>query len=257
MATSENAVMPGISAMASVDGYDKMLNEKKETKTENKENTSVSENRNNPLMSFRSGSSSGVGASASSNVSGPSISDDRARASSNSNQLGSLLAGKSYNNSGRAPVWAAPAMAGVSAFKESEEAKQARLLEEQKRIEEEQAKKLAEEKARASYTSIADSAKTHKSAFFKRAQSTRDTAGEQDSHTSAYGGIVRPSAIVDQERDINKQQTAPAMGAALEGQRPSIMDPNSKVAPTAARPVTGFRGIDNTVEGPEDEQAQA
>lgn len=134
-------------------------------------------------------------------------------------------------------------MANVSAFKESEEAKAARELEEQKRIEEIEAKKAADEKAKAAYTSIADSAKSHKSAFFKRAQTGRDSSSEQDGHVSAYGGIVRPSAIVDQENDANKRMTAPAMGAALEGQRPSIMEPNAKAAPTASRPMAGFKGL--------------
>ena len=257
LASSENTVAPGISAIASAPGYDKALNERKDKNAE-KEPASVSEIKSNPLMSFRSGSSSGVGASASKDTSGPSLSKEQAKASSNSHQLGSLLAGKSYNNSGRAPVWAAPAMAGVSAFKESEEAKEARRLEEQKRQEEEEAKRLADEKAKASYTSIADSATSHKSAFFRRAQSNRDASAEQEEHTSAYGGIVRPSAIVDKERDT-KKMTAPAMGAALEGQRPSIMDPNSKAAPTASRPMAGFKGLggDNSFDGPSDEETLA
>ena len=124
--------------------------------------------------------------------------------------------------------------------------------------EEEEAKRLADEKAKASYTSIADSATSHKSAFFRRAQSNRDASAEQEEHTSAYGGIVRPSAIVDKERDT-KKMTAPAMGAALEGQRPSIMDPNSKAAPTASRPMAGFKGLggDNSFDGPSDEETLA
>ena len=235
-----------------------MLDSKKEKVSESKESSKVSEIKSNPLMSFKSGSSSGVGASASTDISGPSISKDRAKASSNSNQLGSILAGKTYNNSGRAPVWAAPAMANVSAFKESEEAKAARELEEKKRLEEIEAKKAEEEKARAAYTSIADSAKSHKSAFFKRAQTGRDSSSEQDGHVSAYGGIVRPSAIVDQENEANKRTTAPAMGAALEGQRPSIMDPNAKAAPTASRPMAGFKGLDGEIlsDGQSDEDTQ-
>ena len=132
-------------------------------------------------------------------------------------------------------------MAGVSAFKETDEAREARELERQKRIEEEQAKKLAEEKAKASYTSIADSAQTHKSAFFSRAQSNRPAASVNDEeHTSAYGGMLRPAGA-DKDRE-NKSNT-PAMGAALEGQRPSIMDPNVHAAPTASKPLAGFKSI--------------
>jgi hypothetical protein len=137
-------------------------------------------------------------------------------------------------------------MSGVSAFKESEEAKEAREREEQRRLEAEQAKKLSEEKAKTQYTSIVDNVTSHKSAFFKRAQSGRtSTASNQEEHVSAYGGIVRPSAIVDEERDMSKKNTAPAMGAALEGQRPSIMDPKGHAAPTAAKPMAGFRSADN------------
>jgi hypothetical protein len=249
MASNEGGVVPAISALATVEGYDKALEQNAEKQIKSSDADKVK----NPYGTFKSGSSSGVGASASAaSIDGPSISAERAKASSNSNQLGTLLAGKSYNSSGRAPVWAAPGR-NVSAFKESEEAKEARLREEQRRIEEEQAKKAEEEKAKASYTSIADSAKTRKSAFFKRAPVSRDTDNSaQEEHTSAYGGIVRPSAIVDEERDIKKNMTAPAMGAALEGQRPSIMDPNSKAAPTASKPLAGFKGSDNTVNREDD-----
>ena len=156
-----------------------------------------------------------------------------------------FIAGKNYNNSGRVPVWAGPG-ANIAAFKETDEAKEARRLEEQKRIEEEEARKRSEEQTKSSYTSIADSAKTHKSAFFKRAQAQSghdQTASDQEEHSSAYGGIVRPSAVVDEERDFKKSASIPAMGEALEGQRPSIMDPNMTVAPTASKPMEGFKGI--------------
>lgn len=238
LASSDNAVVPGISAMASTEGYGKMLDDKKE---------SVSESRPSPFASFKSGSSSGVGASASKTVSGPSISKEAAKASSNSSQLGNMLSGKTYNNSGRAPVWAAPGMANVSAFKESEEVMEARRLEEQKRLEEEEAKRQADEKAKAAYTSIADTAITRKSAFFKRVQTERTPSADQQEHTSAYGGIVRPVAS-GSENDSNK---SPAIGAALEGQRPAIMDPNTNVAPTASKPMAGFKGLDNN-EGAQD-----
>ena len=41
------------------------------------------------------------------------------------------------------------------------------------------------------------------------------------------------------------------MGEALEGQRPSIMDPGGYVAPTASKPLTGFKpaGGDDPAEG--------
>lgn len=245
MASNDNSVVPGISAFGSVmPAVD--FSKKENTKTENKEESNVSENnQNNPLASFRSGSSAGVGASASSLTDGPSISKEQARASSNSHQLGNLLAGNQSNVSGRAPVWAAPGMAGVSAFKESDEAKEARAREEQRRLEAAQAKKISEAAAKPQYTSIADTVKTHKSAFFTRAQNNRAKTSSDQEHVSAYGGIVRPSAIVDEERDIKKTNTAPAMGAALEGQRPSIMDPKGYSAPTASKPMAGFKSAIN------------
>ena len=236
IASSDKQYVPAISALGSLMPEPDLAATEKEIQAEKKESTG------NPLMSFKSGSSSGVGASASTDISGPEISKEQARASSNSNQLGTILAGRAYNDSGRAPVWAAPGMAGVSAFKETEEAKAERAREEQRRREEEAAKKLAEEQAKSSYTSIADTATTHKSAFFKRHASSSSNVQEEE-HTSAYGGIVRPSAIVDQERDNNKKN-GPAMGEALEGQRPSIMDPSGYVAPTASKPLTGFKSID-------------
>ena len=255
MASSDNKIKPGISAIASEAGYSKALESKAEHVA--KKTAGSGDKTVNPYGSVKSGASSGVGSSASKQTSGPSISTERAKASSNSNQLGTLLAGKNYNNSGRAPVWAAPGT-NISAFKESEEAKEARLREEKQRIEEEEAKKRSEVQAKSSYTSIADSARTKKSAFFKRAQAGREQVPEdQEEHVSAYGGIVRPSAVIDEERDIKKTMTAPAMGAALEGQRPSIMDPNSKSAPTASRPMAGFKGAgeeDNGLADPSDEE---
>ena len=200
----------------------------------------------NPAQAFNSGASSGVGASAAaSSTDGPSLSKEQARASSNANQLGTMLAGSqgSRTPQGRVPVWAVASIAGLSAFKESDEAKEARIREEQMRIEEEKAKKESEEAAKAQYTSIVDNVKTHKSAFFNRTQAERPASTGEDEPTSAYGGIVRPSAIVDKERDIYKSNE-PAMGAALEGQRPSIMDPNVGAAPTAEKPLAGFRGAD-------------
>ena len=242
MKTNDNGIVPGISALATVEGYPYGKDNEPEP-AETPAGNAV--RKNNPLSSFKSGSSSGVGANAAKDTGGPSISVERAKSSSNSNQLGTLLAGKQHNNSGRAPVWAAPAMAKVTPFKESDEAREMRMLEEQKRIEEETAKKLAEEKARSQYTSIADSATTHKSAFFKRSPNGRNQPNaEKDDHSSAYGGIVRPSAIVDEERDTRKTMTAPAMGAALEGQRPSIMDPTVRSIPTAAKPLAGFKPTD-------------
>ena len=238
MMSSDTSAAPAISAMASVEGYDKAMKDRAEDKS------AEAVPQNQPVV-HASGASSGVGVTAAADLgNGPAISAERAKASSNSNQLGSLLSGKNRNKSGRVPVWSAPGR-NVSAFKETEEAREVRRLEERKLIEEEEAKKAAEENAKSSYTSIVDSSRSHKSAFLKRNLNNRDqTVSDRDESTSAYGGIVRPSAVVDEERDIKKTMTAPAMGAALEGQRPAIMDPNTKAAPTASQPIAGFKPAD-------------
>ena len=61
--------------------------------------------------------------------------------------------------------------------------------------------------------------------------------------TAAYDGIVRPSAIIDKERDFRNNPTAPAMGADVEGNRPPIMDPKAGAAPTALKPKPGFKPL--------------
>ncbi len=257
IATSDN-VPPPVSALGTVlpppDFY------VKNTDDSNKEE--FNPNRKSPFGNNKvnlseisetsgSGATSGVGASAAAqSADGPYLSKEQARASSNANQLGTMLGGKQGNSVGRVPVWAEASIAGLAAFKESDEAREARIREEQMRIEEEKAKKESEEAAKAQYTSIVDNVKTHKSAFFNRTQTERPASAGEEEHTSAYGGIVRPSGIVDKEREINKSNE-PAMGAALEGQRPSIMDPNVGAAPTAEKPLAGFRGADTEADSDE------
>ena len=257
IATSDN-VPPPVSALGTVlpppDFY------VKNTDDSNKEG--FNPNRKSPFGNNKvnlseisetsgSGATSGVGASAAAqSADGSYLSKEQARASSNANQLGTMLGGKQGNSVGRVPVWAEASIAGLAAFKESDEAREARIREEQMRIEEEKAKKESEEAAKAQYTSIVDNVKTHKSAFFNRTQTERPASAGEEEHTSAYGGIVRPSGIVDKEREINKSNE-PAMGAALEGQRPSIMDPNVGAAPTAEKPLAGFRGADTEADSDE------
>lgn len=257
IATSDN-VPPPVSALGTVlpppDFY------VKNTDDSNKEE--FNPNRKSPFGNNKvnlseisetsgSGATSGVGASAAAqSADGPYLSKEQARASSNANQLGTMLGGKQGNSVGRVPVWAEASIAGLAAFKESDEAREARIREEQMRIEKEKAKKESEEAAKAQYTSIVDNVKTHKSAFFNRTQTERPASAGEEEHTSAYGGIVRPSGIVDKERVINKSNE-PAMGSALEGQRPSIMDPNVGAAPTAEKPLAGFRGADTEADSDE------
>ena len=166
------------------------------------------------------------------------MSAGRAKASSNSNQLGTMLAGKK-NSSGRAPVWAAPGTAGINPFKQSAEAQE----EAQKEAEREAAEQASKEEApvRQSY---ADQAKSHKSAFFSRAASNKEAQSEEPEYSAgAYGSIVRPSAQAENEQHARDTHYKPAMGQQLEGQRPAIMDPSTQAAPTAVKPVLGFKPI--------------
>ena len=186
------------------------------------------------------GASLGVGASAAEDSKpGPSISAARAKASSNSNQLGNMLNGKSHNVSGRAPVWAAPGTAGFSPFKQTEEA--VKEAEAEAEMAAQRRAAVEEEAPKASY---ADQAKSHKSAFFSRPSSSREVhpVGADDS-SNAYGGIVRPTGFIG-EKDRKQQAKDAAMGSVLEGQKPAILDPNSHSAPTAVKPVFGFKPID-------------
>nr|MCR5340670.1 hypothetical protein [Saccharofermentans sp.] len=190
-----------------------------------------------PSAPMQSGASLGVGASAAGvSKSGPAISPARAKASSNSNQLGNLLNGRA-NNSGRAPVWAAP-NAAVSPFKQSAEA-----LEEAKAEAAREEERRAAMDAEAPKASYADQAKTHKSAFFSRSSALKDNQSDAGSASNAYGGIVRPTGVIG-DREKKQQAQDAAMGTVLEGQKPAILDPDAHKAPTAAEPVFGFKPID-------------
>ena len=189
-----------------------------------------------PSAPRQSGASLGVGASAAeASKSGPAISPARAKASSNSNQLGNLLNGRA-NNSGRTPVWAAPS-AAVSPFKQSAEA-----LEEAKAEAAREAERQAAMEAEAPKASYADQAKTHKSAFFSRSSAVKGSQSSGDV-SNAYGGIVRPTGVIG-DREKKQQIQDAAMGTILEGQKPAILDPDAHKAPTAAEPVFGFKPID-------------
>ena len=191
-----------------------------------------------PSAPMQSGASLGVGASAAeASKSGPAISPARAKASSNSNQLGNLLNGRA-NNSGRAPVWAAP-NAAVSPFKQSAEAMEEAKAEAAR--EEERRAAMEAETPKASY---ADQARTHKSAFFSRSSAVKDNQSDTGSASNAYGGIVRPTGVIG-EREKKQQVQDAAMGTVLEGQKPAILDPDAHKAPTAAEPVFGFKPIDH------------
>ena len=191
-----------------------------------------------PSAPMQSGASLGVGASAAeASKSGPAISPARAKASSNSNQLGNLLNGRA-NNSGRAPVWAAP-NAAVSPFKQSAEAMEEAKAEAAR--EEERRAAMEAETPKASY---ADQARTHKSAFFSRSSAVKDNQSDTGSASNAYGGIVRPTGVIG-DREKKQQAQDAAMGTVLEGQKPAILDPDAHKAPTAAEPVFGFKPIDH------------
>ena len=153
------------------------------------------------------------------------------------NQLGTMLAGKSHNGSGRAPVWAAPGTAGINPFKQTPEAQ-----EEAKKEAEREAMEQASKEEATVRQSYADQAKSHKSAFFSRASASREPQKEEVT-PGAYGSIARPSAAVE-EQHVRDTHYKPAKGQVLEGQRPNISDPSAHVAPTATKPVFGFKPID-------------
>ena len=232
MASSDNTAMPQISAISAADGYKEHL----ETKAENKAKADASKEKN-PYNAYKGGipTTSKV-------PDGAAKAAERARASSNANQLGTILAGQS-NNAGR-PVWSAPG-SNAAPFKESNDARKERIREQQKKIAEEKARKEAEEeRARNPQPSYADTAKTRKSAFFDRGYvRPENTNSESEEQSSAYDGIVRPSAIIDKERDFRNNPTAPAMGVDVEGNRPPIMDPKAGAAPTALKPKPGFKPL--------------
>ena len=232
MASSDNTAMPQISAISAADGYKEHL----ETKAENRAKADASKEKN-PYNAYKGGipTTSKV-------PDGAAKAAERARASSNANQLGTILAGQS-NNAGR-PVWSAPG-SNAAPFKESNDARKERIREQQKKIAEEKARKEAEEeRARNPQPSYADTAKTRKSAFFDRGYvRPENTNSESEEQSSAYDGIVRPSAIIDKERDFRNNPTAPAMGTDVEGNRPPIMDPKAGAAPTALKPKPGFKPL--------------
>ena len=189
-----------------------------------------------PAAPMKSGASLGVGASAAAAKTGPVISPARAKASSNSNQLGNLLNGRA-NNSGRAPVWADPSTAAISPFKQSAQAQ-----EEAKAEAAREAERKAAMEAEAPKASYADQAKTHKSAFFSRSSAIKGNQSSGDV-SNAYGGIVRPTGVIGEGERKQQIQNA-AMGTVLEGQKPAILDPDSHKAPTAVEPVFGFKPVD-------------
>ena len=232
MASSDNTAMPQISAISAADGYKEHL----ETKAENRAKADASKEKN-PYNAYKGGIPTTTKV-----PDGAAKAAERARASSNANQLGTILAGQS-NNAGR-PVWSAPG-SNAAPFKESNDARKERIREQQKKIAEEKARKEAEEeRARNPQPSYADTAKTRKSAFFDRGYvRPENTNSESEEQSSAYDGIVRPSAIIDKERDFRNNPTAPAMGADVEGNRPPIMDPKAGAAPTALKPKPGFKPL--------------
>lgn len=232
MASSDNTAMPQISAISAADGYKEHL----ETKAENRAKADASKEKN-PYNAYKGGIPTTTKV-----PDGAAKAAERARASSNANQLGTILAGQS-NNAGR-PVWSAPG-SNAAPFKESNDARKERIREQQRKIAEEKARKEAEEeRARNPQPSYADTAKTRKSAFFDRGYvRPENTNSESEEQSSAYGGIVRPSDIVDKERDFKNVPLAPAMGTDIEGNRPPIMDPKAGAAPTALKPKPGFKPL--------------
>ncbi len=154
-------------------------------------------------------------------------------ATSNSNQLGSMLSGRTNNAASRTPVWATPS-ASINPFQKSSDAPE--------EVKEQAPDTSAKEEAPVQ-TSYADQAVSHKSAFFSRAASKE---GREDTvySTSAYGSILPPTAALAEDKHVKDTRFKQAKGSLLEGQTPSIANPDQHVAPTATQPVFGFKPVD-------------
>ena len=154
-------------------------------------------------------------------------------ATSNSNQLGTMLSGRSNNAAARTPVWATPS-ASINPFQKSSDAKE--------EVKEQVSDTSVQEEAPVQ-TSYADQAVSHKSAFFSRAASKE---GREDTvySTSAYGSILPPTAALAEDKHVKDTRYKQSKGSLLEGQKPAIANPNQHVAPTATQPVFGFKPVD-------------
>lgn len=154
-------------------------------------------------------------------------------ATSNSNQLGSMLSGRSNNAAARTPVWATPS-ASINPFQQSSDAKE--------EVKDQAPDTTVQEEAPVQI-SYADQAVSHKSAFFSRAASKE---GREDTvySTSSYGSILPPTAALAEDKHVKDTRYKQSKGSLLEGQKPAIANPDQHVAPTATQPVFGFKPVD-------------
>ena len=131
-----------------------------------------------------------------------------------------------YARSGKAPMWAAPGTGRVNPFKPSAEA----IAESAKETEPASPAQMA----KTEHTSIADQT-THRSAFFDRAEKARTSAPASENKGQMLGDTTRPAGK-------GKAPHAPTMGMSLEGKSSSIL--NNGTAPTATKPLPGFKPVD-------------
>lgn len=192
----------------------------------------LSVNRNaNPVNSSTQGTAPAMTQPVNNNQLYSGVSSGAPRTMSNAAQLTGAMSGSSATVSGRAPVWSAPGR-NVNPFKST-------VSEPVQASAEAAAPEAKSFREKEEHHSIADQ-KTHKSAFFGKVSQTKTSAATEDVE-SVYGGIVRPSAVVDDSRLSEVKPTAPAMGAALEGRRPAILSDKNECAPTASVPPAGFK----------------
>ena len=159
--------------------------------------------------------------------------EDHQKMASGANQLGKAVSAQKpeapYARGGKAPMWAAPGTGRINPFKPSASAESESAPEA-----ETQSSSAAQPAKTSEHASIADQT-THRSAFFDRAEKARSFTPAKEDRDSRVGDLTRPSGK-------GKAPHAPTVGMSLEGKDSSIL--NNGTAPTATKPLPGFKPID-------------
>ena len=158
--------------------------------------------------------------------------EDHQKMASGANQLGKAVSAQKpeapYARGGKAPMWAAPGTGRINPFKPSASAESESAPEANPQPSAAQPAKTSE------HASIADQT-THRSAFFGRAEKARTFTPAKEERDTRVGDLTRPSGK-------GKAPHAPTVGMSLEGKDSSIL--NNGTAPTATKPLPGFKPID-------------
>ena len=158
--------------------------------------------------------------------------EDHQKMASGANQLGKAVSAQKpeapYARGGKAPMWAAPGTGRINPFKPSASAETESAPEANPQPSAAQPAKTSE------HASIADQT-THRSAFFDRAEKARTFTPAKEERDTRVGDLTRPSVK-------GKAPHAPTVGMSLEGKDSSIL--NNGTAPTATKPLPGFKPID-------------